>query len=178
MPSPAVIDHPALPTKMTATDRFLATLHAPDPDATAAIARRLAPALVPGDVVALAGPLGAGKTSFARALIAARAAAAGLAPPEVPSPTFTLLQTYDLPNGAIWHFDLYRLGHPDDARELGIEEALTDGIALVEWPARLGPALPARRIDVALAYGAAPEARTIAIAAAGPAVARLAKVLA
>jgi tRNA threonylcarbamoyladenosine biosynthesis protein TsaE len=178
MLSPAVIDHPAPATKMTATDRFQATLAAPDPAATAAIARRLAPALVRGDVVALSGPLGAGKTAFARALIGARAAESGLEQPDVPSPTFTLLQTYDLPNGAVWHFDLYRLARPEDALELGFEEALAGGITLVEWPERLGTALPTRRIDVAFAYGASPEARTISVGAAGAAARRLAAVLA
>lgn len=175
----AVIDHPAPATKMTATDRFAARFDAADPAATDALARRLAPALRVGDLVALAGPLGAGKTAFARALIAARAAADGHAAPEVPSPTFTLLQTYDLPGGAVWHFDLYRLARPDDALELGFEEAAGDAIALVEWPERLGPYLPVARIDVALDYAGADETRRrIAVAAAGPAAARVAAALA
>jgi tRNA threonylcarbamoyladenosine biosynthesis protein TsaE len=121
-------------------------------------------------VVALAGDLGAGKTTFARALIAAFAAEAGQAPPEVPSPTFTLVQIYEFPRAALWHFDLYRIERPDDALELGIEEALTEGIALVEWPERLGPLLPVRRIEVRLAFGAALDMRRIEISApAGPA---------
>ena len=108
--------------------------------------------LEPGDVVALAGDLGAGKTTFARALIAAFAAEAGAVPPEVPSPTFTLVQTYEFPRATLWHFDLYRIERPEDALELGIEEALAGGIALIEWPERLGSLLPARRIEVRLAF--------------------------
>lgn len=104
-------------------------------------------------MVALVGDLGAGKTTFARALIAAFAAEAGEVPPEVPSPTFTLVQIYEFPRAALWHFDLYRIERPDDALELGIEEALTDCIALIEWPERLGGWLPARRIEVRLDFG-------------------------
>ncbi len=129
---------------------------------------------MPGDVLALVGDLGAGKTTFARALIAAFAAEAGLPPPEVPSPTFTLAQTYDFPRATIWHFDLYRIERPDDALELGIEEALAEGIAVIEWPERLGPLLPARRIAVSLAFGDAPEARRIELFAADASAERLA----
>jgi tRNA threonylcarbamoyladenosine biosynthesis protein TsaE len=123
----------------------------PDAAATAALAARLAPLAATGDVVALRGELGTGKTSFARAFIAARAGR----PVEVPSPTFTLVQTYDLPSGAIWHFDLYRLERPDDAIELGIDEAFALGISLIEWPERLGDLLPRQRLDLSLAYAAA-----------------------
>jgi tRNA threonylcarbamoyladenosine biosynthesis protein TsaE len=125
---------------------------------------------LPGDVVALEGDLGAGKTTFARALIAAFAAEARQAPPEVPSPTFTLVQTYDFPRATIWHFDLYRIERPEDAQELGIEDAFADGIAVIEWPERLGPLLPARRIAVRIGFGEAPDARQIELSApAGPA---------
>lgn len=134
----------------------------------------MARALRPGDVVALAGDLGAGKTTFARALIAAFAAEAGQPAPEVPSPTFTLVQTYEFARATIWHFDLYRIERPDDALELGIEEAFAGGIALIEWPERLGPLLPARRIEVRLAFGAAPDARRIEIAAPAGAAGRFA----
>ena len=120
---------------------------------------------MPGDVVALAGDLGAGKTTFARALIGAFAAEAGQAPPEVPSPTFTLVQIYEFPRASLWHFDLYRIERPDDALELGIEEALAEGIALIEWPERLGPLLPARRIEVRMAFGITPDARKIELSA-------------
>jgi tRNA threonylcarbamoyl adenosine modification protein YjeE len=118
----------------------------PDEGATAALAAGLARLLAPGDVVALTGDLGAGKTAFARALVRA------LTSPEeeVPSPTFTLVQTYDTPLGPLWHFDLYRLGSPEEVMELGWDEALA-GVALVEWPDRLGRHLPEARLDLALA---------------------------
>ncbi len=145
-----------------------------DERATVAHARTLARALMPGDVLALEGDLGAGKTTFARALIAAFAAEAGQPPPEVPSPTFTLVQTYDFPRATIWHFDLYRIERPDDALELGLEEALAEGIAVIEWPERLGPLLPARRIELSIAFGDAPEERRIELFAAGAPAERLA----
>jgi tRNA threonylcarbamoyladenosine biosynthesis protein TsaE len=122
----------------------------PDAAATAALAARLAPLARAGDVVALRGTLGSGKTSFARAFIAARAGHAV----EVPSPTYTLVQTYELPDGAIWHFDLYRLARPDDAIELDIDEAFATGISLIEWPERLGDLLPAQRLDLTLGFEA------------------------
>lgn len=127
----------------------------PSEAATAALAGRLAMALRPGDMVALWGGLGAGKTCLVRALVRA-ALGEGT---EVPSPTFTLVQVYDLPAGPLWHFDLYRLSQPEDAAELGWDEARADGIALVEWPDRLGPLLPEERLDLALDFGPAPEAR-------------------
>jgi tRNA threonylcarbamoyladenosine biosynthesis protein TsaE len=130
------------------------TIELPDESATAALAARLAGLARPGDVIALKGELGAGKTSFARAFIAARGTGE-----TVPSPTFTLVQTYELPDGAVWHFDLYRLRGPEEAWELGIEEAFYTGIALVEWPERLGALLPARHLLVALDFAAAPDAR-------------------
>ncbi len=125
------------------------TLALPNEAATEALAARIQPVLRPGDVVALGGDLGAGKTVFARALIRAAAGAEV----EVPSPTFTLVQAYELPDATIWHFDLYRLSGPDEVIELGWDEARGEGIALVEWPDRLGPLLPRDRLDVTLSYG-------------------------
>ncbi len=118
-----------------------------DEDATRRLGARLAARARGGDVVALAGALGTGKTTLARAFIQALMGAAE----EVPSPTFTLVQTYDAPTAPVWHFDLYRLERPDDAVELGLDDALADGISLIEWPERLGRLLPGRRLDVALA---------------------------
>lgn len=138
---------------------------AADERATAALAHTLAGVLAPGDVVALSGDLGAGKTTFARALIAAFAAEAGQPPPEVPSPTFTLVQIYEFPRATLWHFDLYRIERPEDALELGIEEALAEGIAVIEWPERLGPLLPGRHIEVRIAFADAPDARRIELSA-------------
>lgn len=123
------------------------------------------------DVIALSGGLGAGKTEFARAFIHARPG--GEAVTEVPSPTFTLVQVYDL-SPPIWHFDLYRLTRPDDAWELGLEEALADAIALIEWPDRLGSLLPPVRLDVALASAAEPSARDVTLTGTGDWVPRLA----
>ena len=111
------------------------------------------------DVIALAGDLGVGKTELARAAI--RAATAETV--EVPSPTFTLVQTYDAARAPIWHFDLYRLADPDEVIELGWWEARTDAVALVEWPDRLGALLPVDHLAIELKDGASQEARTALI---------------
>jgi tRNA threonylcarbamoyladenosine biosynthesis protein TsaE len=126
----------------------------PDEAATAALAARIAALARPGDVIALNGELGAGKTSFARAFIRARGGAG-----EVPSPTFTLVQVYELGESAVWHFDCYRLRRPEEAWELAIEDAFSDGISLVEWPERLGPLVPPRRLLISLCPGSTAMAR-------------------
>ncbi len=148
-------------------------LDLPDPAATQALARGLAALARQGDVIALSGGLGAGKTTFARAFIRARPGGAEIA--EVPSPTFTLVQTYDLPSGAVWHFDLYRLAAPDEVWELGFEEALASAITLIEWPDRLGALLPAERLDIALAPANKSEARHAHLAASPSWAPRLAR---
>lgn len=117
----------------------------PDEAATAALGERLGAVARAGDVVALVGDLGAGKSTLARGLIRSH-----LGPEtEAPSPTFTLVQTYPGPRFDIWHFDLYRLEDPGEARELGMEEAV-DGLSLIEWPERLGRYLPTVRLEVRL----------------------------
>jgi len=116
---------------------------------TEVIAGQLASLLRAGDVVALNGGLGAGKTAFARALINAMPGA----PEDVPSPTFTLVQTYARGEIEVWHFDLYRLEDPDEAFELGIEDAFVDAVSLIEWPDRLGPYLPKAHLRVTLTEG-------------------------
>ncbi|MDE0984879.1 MAG: tRNA (adenosine(37)-N6)-threonylcarbamoyltransferase complex ATPase subunit type 1 TsaE [Yoonia sp.] len=113
-------------------------LHLRDEMATAALAARMAPLLKIGDCIFLEGPIGAGKTAFSRALIRARLGRQE----DVPSPTFTLVQTYDDDAGDIWHCDLYRLTHPDEATELGLIDAFDTAICLIEWPDRLGSDQP------------------------------------
>lgn len=133
----------------------------PDLAATEALAARLAALAGPGDAILLEGPLGAGKSAFARAFLRALTGDPAL---EVPSPSFTLVQTYDLPGGGqAHHFDLYRLAGPGDLRELGWEEARQD-LVLVEWPERLGPARPAGALTLTLAPGAAAGARRATLA--------------
>ncbi|EWY40371.1 ATPase or kinase [Skermanella stibiiresistens SB22] len=140
---------------MTPRIRHDLTIDLQDEAATADLASRLGRLLRAGDMVALRGDLGAGKTSLARALIQSL----GDADEEVPSPTFTLVQTYETPAGPVWHFDLYRLGGPDEVIELGWDDARTDGIAVVEWPDRLGTLMPDERLDITLAFGPDPTAR-------------------
>nr|WP_246503728.1 tRNA (adenosine(37)-N6)-threonylcarbamoyltransferase complex ATPase subunit type 1 TsaE [Plastoroseomonas arctica] len=119
--------------------------------ATEALAARIAARLAPGDAVLLEGPLGAGKSAFARALLRALAGDPAL---EVPSPTFTLVQSY----GDVHHFDLYRLSGPAEMGELGWDEA-REGIVIVEWPERLGALAPKGALRICLAYGASVDQR-------------------
>ena len=97
--------------------------------------------------MALEGGLGAGKTTLARAILRAAAGEPALI---VPSPTFTLVEVYETSRGSFWHFDLYRLEEPEQVFELGWEEARIDGVALVEWPERLGNLLPRERLTISL----------------------------
>ncbi len=142
----------------------LATASLPDEAATKAFAQALAELLRPGDVIGLSGPLGIGKSVFARAVVRALDDQAG----EVPSPTFTLVQLYEVRHGPaggtpLFHFDLYRLERPEDAWELGIEEAFAAGISLVEWPQRLGRLLPPTALSVTLSAGGGTESRRISL---------------
>src|SRR5262250_251727 len=111
----------------------------PNEAATEQLGATLAERLKPGDVVGLKGELGAGKTTLARAILRAAAGDPDLI---VPSPTFTLVEIYETARGTFWHFDLYRLEAPEQVYELGWEDALAEGIVLIEWPQRLGPLLP------------------------------------
>ncbi|MDQ7070107.1 MAG: tRNA (adenosine(37)-N6)-threonylcarbamoyltransferase complex ATPase subunit type 1 TsaE [Rhodobacterales bacterium] len=108
------------------------------PEETRKFAHTIAPRLAPGDVVLLQGDIGAGKTHFARCLIQFLLEE----PEDIPSPTFTLVQTYPTRLGDLWHADLYRLSHPDEVIELGLTDAFSDAICLVEWPDRLGSLIP------------------------------------
>ncbi len=122
-------------------DAFTASLVLASEDETSALGACLAPRLVGGDTILLKGPIGAGKTHLARAIIQTRLASVGLNE-DVPSPTFTLVQTYSDGEFQIWHADLYRLGDPQEVHELGLEDAFVSDIALVEWPEKLGPITP------------------------------------
>src|SRR3954469_1908562 len=115
-----------------------------DEAATARLGAAIARRLRTGESVCLSGPLGAGKSTLARALIRALTTR----DEDVPSPTFTLVQFYEGPGLKIAHFDLYRLTSPDEAYEIGLDEALDDGAAVIEWPERLDGRLPADRLDV------------------------------
>lgn len=121
----------------------------PDEAAMLTLGGRLGSALRAGDTVALVGDLGAGKTTFARGLVQE-----ALPMETVPSPTYTLVQTYELDDFELWHCDLYRLQHPDEAYEIGLVDAMEGGagdvVCLLEWPDRIGDLLPedAMTIDI------------------------------
>ena len=121
-----------------------------DETASRAFGEKLAKALRPGDIIALSGPLGAGKTSIARGLIRALGHVG-----EVPSPSFAIVQPYELLVPPLWHADLYRIDQPDELLELGLESILDDGVLVVEWPEHAGP-------------GAFPDALRLTIAPDGP----------
>ncbi len=116
------------------------------PDETARLAIHIAGALRPGDCLLLEGPIGAGKSHFARSLIQHLLGYAE----DVPSPTFTLVQTYDTAAGEVWHSDLYRLTALDEVEELGLTEAFDDAICLIEWPDRLAELTPAGALTLSL----------------------------
>ena len=139
-----------------------------DESRTLRLARALAPHLRPGDVLALSGEIGAGKSVFARALIKARLAALGL-DEDVPSPTFTLVQTYRAGDLEIWHSDLYRLTDPDEVVELGLDDAFGTALCLIEWPDRLGTLLPAGALALDFAPGADDGARILTLSSTDPA---------
>ncbi|MCP1337228.1 tRNA (adenosine(37)-N6)-threonylcarbamoyltransferase complex ATPase subunit type 1 TsaE [Futiania mangrovi] len=134
--------------------------------ATADLGRRLAVALLKagtdGAAVLLHGDLGMGKTTLARALVHAVLAADGAPDEDVPSPTFTIVQTYATPAREIWHVDLYRIEEPGELAELGLDDAFEEALVLVEWPDRLGARLPHDRVDVTLAAEATGRRATIA----------------
>ncbi len=151
------------------------TIELADEAGTARLAMKLAAAARAGDVFALIGDLGAGKTAFARAFINARTGA----PEEVPSPTFTLVQTYafpdtDNPGGIpVYHFDLLRIEDDGEIEELGMEEAFAGGISLIEWPERLNGLLPVDRLDVTLTQGKGEAERRCVLTGHGDWAARL-----
>lgn len=123
----------------------------PDDAAMRAFGARLGPYLKAGDTICLTGDLGAGKTTLSRGLIQA------LCPDisEVPSPTYTLLQTYSAPGFDIWHFDLYRIKAPSEIWELGMEDAIYDGVTLIEWPQQMGDLKPDGTLDIDIRFDGA-----------------------
>lgn len=134
----------------------------PSAESTTAFAERLGNILHAGDSLLLTGPVGAGKSHFARALIQARLARLGRFE-DVPSPSFTLVQEYDLGDVVLWHADLYRLGNPLDCAELGLEQAFEEAICLIEWPDRLGWMTPQGALHLVFSMAADPEERSLTI---------------
>ncbi len=120
-----------------------------DEAATARLAAEIGKVARAGDTLLLSGQIGAGKSAFARALIRS------LTHPnlDVPSPTFTLVQTYDAPAFEVWHCDLYRLTDPQEVLELGLDDAFRDGLCLIEWPDRLGDLTPPNALHLNFVAG-------------------------
>lgn len=143
-----------------ATELF--SLDLADEAATIRLAEDLAALLSAGDLIALSGNLGAGKSTFARALLRAFAANSAL---EVPSPTFTLVQTYDLPRLTVSHLDLYRLEDPEELLELGLDELVSTGAALVEWPEKAGHLLPSGALFLTFSAGHDDDGRHVVFSA-------------
>lgn len=132
-----------------------ATINLPDEAATARLGAAVAGALRDGEAICLYGPLGAGKSTLARALVRRLTA-----PDEdVPSPTFTLVQFYETAGFPLAHFDLYRLTDADEAFEIGLDEALDEGAVLIEWPQRLQGRLPPDRLDIEISLEDGGETR-------------------
>jgi tRNA threonylcarbamoyladenosine biosynthesis protein TsaE len=140
-------------------------LHLNSPDETCQLAQALAPKLRPGDVLLLTGGIGAGKTHFARCLILASLEQ----PQDVPSPTYTLVQTYPGKSAEIWHADLYRLSDASEVDELGLTAAFTSAICLVEWPDRLGSQTPANALHLCFEDGQGDDTRILTLTWSDPA---------
>ena len=138
-----------------------ATFPSASPDDTTDLAERVGSNLDAGDCVLLSGGIGAGKSHFARALILSRLAV----PEDVPSPTFTLVQTYEVGETELWHADLYRLSDPDQIIELGLLDAFRSAICLVEWPERLGDLTPPDALHIHIADPHQNDTREITLSA-------------
>ena len=126
---------------------IIKTILLPDEAATLALGKSLAPVLRAGDIILLRGGLGAGKTSLARGIITSI-----LGDIDVPSPTYTLVQTYETSRFEFWHFDLYRLENPSDIWELGIEDAFGNGVCLIEWPMRIESLLSGHELCINIIF--------------------------
>ena len=143
-------------------------LYLPDQAATEALAQRLAPYLRAGDVVLLSGDIGAGKSSFARAVVRTRLGA----DTEVPSPTYTLVQIYDDDPTPIWHADLYRIQSETDVHELGLADVMDHAICLIEWPERAARLWPVTALH--LAFAPKDDGRNVTVSGGSHLVARIA----
>ena len=144
-------------------NNIFAQLSFDTPEKTGEFAQQLGSILTAGDVVLLVGDIGAGKSYLARALIQS----VQDIPEDVPSPTFTLVQTYDTRIGEIWHADLYRLTGPDEVIELGLEDAFETAVCLIEWPDRLGDLTPENGLTLDISVTGA-DARQITLASNDP----------
>ncbi|MDG4721328.1 MULTISPECIES: tRNA (adenosine(37)-N6)-threonylcarbamoyltransferase complex ATPase subunit type 1 TsaE [Thalassospira] len=131
---------------------------------TEALAAQLAAIAKPGDVILMHGTLGMGKSAFCRAFIRA---VADNPHEEVPSPTFTLVQIYELDRLPVWHFDLYRLSDPEEIDELDIEDAFADAVSLIEWPDRLEYLTPENRLDIHIEPGPTADGRVFVLEPSG-----------
>lgn len=138
----------------------------PDQTMTERFARQFREHLKPGDIVLLEGPVGVGKSAFARAIVQDAMHLDGTVD-AVPSPTFTLVQVYETSSATYWHADLYRLSHVEELAELGLEDAFEDAVTLIEWPERLGAQTPARHLVVQLEHGASETERVATILPSG-----------
>lgn len=136
---------------------YSAEFHLASPEDTALLARRLGTLLHSGDCLLLSGGIGAGKSHFARALILSRLPE----PEDVPSPTFTLVQTYDLDEGELWHADLYRLADVDHIVELGLVDAMQSAITVIEWPDRLADLTPENALHIDISDPNRDDTRTV-----------------
>lgn len=133
---------------------------------TEALARAILPHLAHGDCILLEGPVGAGKSALARAIIQSQMALDGEIE-DVPSPTFTLVQSYETEKCAFWHADLYRLSDVSELEELGLTEALADAVCLIEWPERLGRLKPTRHLRIAITFPDESEFRRVQLLPSG-----------
>ncbi|XDZ65187.1 tRNA (adenosine(37)-N6)-threonylcarbamoyltransferase complex ATPase subunit type 1 TsaE [Alphaproteobacteria bacterium LSUCC0684] len=144
----------------------IAALRSESPEATMAIGEALIPHLEPGDILALKGDLGAGKSTFARGMIRAALARFGIDTDDIPSPTFTLVQTYPFAKDGdreteIWHMDCWRLETPDEILELGFQEIEGRHIALIEWPEKIAGYLPGDALTILMEEAEGPSAPAI-----------------
>ena len=135
---------------------------------TEQLAKALLSKLKPSDCILLEGPVGAGKSALARYIIQTQMELDGYKE-DVPSPTFTLVQTYETSRGAFWHADLYRLSDQSELEELGLVEALESAISLIEWPERLGALTPDRHLLIKLSFPDNSEDRLVTLLPSGEA---------